>query len=137
MEPSSTEKPHVAAASRWLACALLGMLFGASAGTVESAPVLSNPIPSQPLAAALAEFAHQTRLQFVYVAAIVRSRTSRDVPAGLEPVDALGRLLDGTGLSFEFLNPRTVRIFETATVAPTAPSKTGDAPKRRNESDAE
>lgn len=137
MEPSSKEKPHVAAASRWLACALLGMLFGASAGTVESAPVLSNPIPSQPLAAALAEFARQTRLQFVYVATIVRSRTSRDVPAGLEPVDALGRLLDGTGLSFEFLNPRTVRIFETATAAPTAPSKTGDAPKRRIESDAE
>jgi iron complex outermembrane recepter protein len=137
MEPSSTEKPHVAGASRWLACALLGILFGASAGTVESAPVLSNPIPSQPLAAALAEFAHQTRLQFVYVTTIVRSRTSRDVPAGLEPVDALGRLLDGTGLSFEFLNPRTVRIFETATVAPTAPSKTGDAPKRRIEGDTE
>jgi outer membrane receptor protein involved in Fe transport len=137
MEPGSTQKPHVAAASRWLACALLGMLFGAQAATVESVPVLSKSIPSQPLAAALAEFAHQTRLQFVYVTTIVRSRTSRDVPAGLEPVDALGRLLGGTGLSFEFLNPRTVRIFETATAAPTAPSKTGEAPQRRIESEAE
>ncbi len=134
MEPGSTERPRVAAARRWLAGVLLGMLFGAGAAAVEPAPVLSSPIPSQPLAAALAEFAHQTRLQLVYVTTIVRARTSRDVSAGLGPGDALSRLLDGTGLSFEFLNARTVRIFGAAATASAAPPKAGDAPGPRGAS---
>lgn len=137
MQPRLTQRRRVSAASRWLACVLFGVLPGSWAATVESVAVLSNPIPSQPLAAALADFANRTHLQFVYITTIVRSRSSRDVPAGLEPADALVRLLDGTGLSFEFLNPRTVRIFEAATTAPAVRPKAGDAPGPRGGSPVE
>jgi iron complex outermembrane receptor protein len=121
------------AASRWLVCTVLAVFLVARAATAEPGRALFKPIPPQPLATALAEFAHQTRLQFVYVTKIVRSRTSRDVPAGLMPAEGLAQLLDGTGLSFQFLNSRTVRIFEKASSASTAPPKTGDAPDRRGE----
>lgn len=41
----------------------------------------------------------------------VRNRTSRGARAGLSTADTLTALLDGTGLTFEFLNQRAVRIF--------------------------
>jgi len=68
-------------------------------------------IAAQPLSQALAEFAEQTGLQVVYVSHVIGGRQSNGVEPGLAPSDALARLLEGTGLKFEFLNPRTVRIF--------------------------
>jgi outer membrane receptor protein involved in Fe transport len=109
-------------AARWVACCLLGMVLGFWAGTAKSEPMLSAAIAPQPLAAALSEFAHQTGLQLVYVSQIAAGRTSKGALAGLSPKEALRQLLDGTGLSFEFLNPRTVRIYEAAAVAPAAQS---------------
>jgi len=133
MTKCSKETRRAVGVRCWLACGLLGLLLGGWAGSVEPAPDLARPIPQQPLAAALAEFAHQSRLQLIYVSTIVRSRTSRDLPAGLAPKDALARLLEGTGLSFEFLNARTVRIFETPAVTPGAPSGAAGAPKLRSD----
>jgi iron complex outermembrane receptor protein len=127
------DAPRAFAAHRNLACGLLTILLGAWASAVESAPDLYSPIPPQPLAAALAEFAHQTRLQLVYVSTIVRARTSRDVPAGLAPTDALARLLSETGLSFEFLNPRTVRILESSLAHSAAPPGPVQAPNRQSD----
>jgi iron complex outermembrane receptor protein len=71
---------------------------------------LGGEIPAQPLDEALVAFAHQTGLHFVYVSNVVRHQNSRTVPAGLDAVQALTRLLDGTGLQFEFLTANTVRI---------------------------
>ena len=134
MEQSSPQVPCAAVAARWIACALLGLLLallpGARADAAESVSMLSNPIAPQPLATALAEFAHQTRLQLVYVSTIVRARTSKGAPAGIAPTEALTRLLDGTGLRFEFLNPRTVRILESQSVAPTTATRADEVPKR-------
>jgi outer membrane receptor protein involved in Fe transport len=64
----------------------------------------------QPLAQALSEFAKQTGLQVVYVSEIVRSRQSNSVPPGMSPSETLARMLEGTGLGFDFLNARTIRI---------------------------
>jgi outer membrane receptor protein involved in Fe transport len=72
-------------------------------------------IAAQPLAQALAEFAEQTGLQVIYVSEIIGGRRSNLVPSDLAPSDALARMLEGTGLRFEFLNPQTVRIFAGAT----------------------
>ena len=71
----------------------------------------ATPIAAQPLSQALTEFARQTGLQVVYVSAVVESRQSTTVPPGLSPADALARLLGNTGLQFEFLNDRTIRIY--------------------------
>jgi iron complex outermembrane recepter protein len=137
MEQGPPQFPCAVVAGRWIACAglalLLGLVPGAQASATESVALTSNPIAPQPLAAALAEFAHQMRLQLVYESTIVRARTSKGAPAGLVPTDALTQLLDGTGLRFEFMNARTVRIFEPVAVAPTTQSSGADAPMKRDQ----
>jgi outer membrane cobalamin receptor len=47
----------------------------------------------------------------VYVSDAVRNQESKGSRAGLSNGEALTALLDGTGLTFEFLNQRAVRIF--------------------------
>lgn len=71
----------------------------------------ATAIAAQPLSQALAEFARQSGLQVVYVSAVVESRQSTTVPPGLSPTDALAQLLGDTGLQYEFLNDRTIRIY--------------------------
>src|SRR4029077_6005756 len=83
-------------------------------------PSLVTDIPARPLAEALATFARQTGLQLVYVSGIVRDRRSHAVAAGLSPDEALARLLQGTGLRFEYLTPHSIRIL----AAEGAPRKT-------------
>src|ERR1700730_5721489 len=81
---------------------------------------LAADIPARPLAEALAAFARQTGLQLVYVSGIVRDRRSHAAAAGLSPDEALARLLQGTGLRFEYLTPHSIRIL----AAEGAPRKT-------------
>jgi outer membrane receptor protein involved in Fe transport len=82
------------------------------------------------MADALAEFAHQTRLQFIYVSQIVKARVSQGAHAGQTPAEALPLLLNGSGLDFAFLNSRTVRIFES-TAAASAAQANAASPKTR------
>jgi iron complex outermembrane recepter protein len=88
---------------------------------------LVTEIPAQPLTQALAAFASQTGLQLVYVSEIVRKQKSHVAPAGVSAEEALSRLLQGTGLRFEYLTPHSIRIL-TATPPPMVATKstTGD-----------
>ena len=95
-------------------CATSGFLVFSHA---EASEELSHDIAAQPLAQALSEFATQTGLQVVYVSGIAATRVSKRAPRGLPAADALQRLLAGTGLHFEFLNDRTVRIFAGSSCA--------------------
>jgi predicted Zn-dependent protease len=70
-------------------------------------------IPDQPVAQALEEFSRQTALQVVYLSDVIGKRRAQRAPAGLAPADALACLLRGTGLNFDFLNARMVRIGTT------------------------
>jgi iron complex outermembrane receptor protein len=92
---------------------VLGVLLALRAGESRAGAALSADIAPQPLAAALAEFAHQTGLQFIYVSRLARERSSKGAHGGLAPGAAISELLEGTGLGFEFLNDRTVHIFES------------------------
>ncbi len=88
--------------------------------TLAQAPertALTADVPAQPLAEALAAFARQTGLQFVYVSDVVRNQRSHAVSAGLNANEALARVLEGTGLKFEYLTPRSIRIL-AAVVGP-------------------
>ena len=78
---------------------------------------LAADIPAQPLAQALAAFARQTGLQLVYVSGVVRDQRSHAVSAGMSANEALARVLEGTGLKFEYLTPRSIRIL-VAVVGP-------------------
>ena len=122
-----------ASAARGITHCLLGTLLGFWIGTANSEPVLSNAIAPQPLAAALSDFAHQTGLQLVYVSQVAVGRTSPGARAALAPAAALTELLEGTGLTFQYLNERTVRIFEPVGVTPTTQSTETRAPAKRVE----
>lgn len=107
---------------RWLVCCLLGCVLGGWGGYARGGSALSADIPAGPLSGALAEFARQTGLQLVYVSDVAKDRTSNEVRAGTLPSQALTALLAGTGLSYTFVNDRTVRIYVLET-APEAPRK--------------
>src|SRR5580704_15074657 len=82
---------------------------------------LAADIPAQPLAQALEAFARQTALQLVYVSDVVREQRSHAVTAGLGANEALARMLQGTGLKFEHLTPRSIHILAAA-AAPREPT---------------
>jgi outer membrane receptor protein involved in Fe transport len=90
------------------------------AGAAESPRVLSQAIEPQPLASALEALGQQTGLTFIFVSSIAEAKQSKGALAGLAPPAALAALLDGTGLQYEFLSARTVRVFAT----PSNPSST-------------
>src|ERR1700733_6896086 len=71
---------------------------------------LATDIPAQPLAQALAAFARQTGLQLLYVSEVVSTQRSHAVSAGLGADEALTQLLQGTGLRFDYLTARSIRI---------------------------
>jgi iron complex outermembrane receptor protein len=90
---------------------------------------LTADIPTRPLAQALEAFARQTGLQLVYVSGVLRDQKSQTVSAGLSANEALARILEGTGLQFKYLTPRSVRILSAAVAPPqenTTTLPTGD-----------
>jgi iron complex outermembrane recepter protein len=99
-------------------CVPAALLEGAIA-PVQAAETagLGAAIPAQPLAKALATFASQSGLQLVYVSSLMHNQTSHEVPAGLGFEEALTRMLQGTGLRFEYLTPHSVRILAAAPAA--------------------
>jgi hypothetical protein len=104
-------------------CTPIALLDAPAAIAQSVAPsVLPAEIPAQPLAQALAAFAKQTDLQLVYVSEIVANHRSHAVPAGLPVGEALTRLLQGTGLRFEYLTPETIRIL-AATASAALPAQ--------------
>src|SRR5215471_3115071 len=101
---------------------LLGLVWSVvvtSAGGTEPPGVLSADIAPRPVSEALAAFGHQTGLQLIYVSSIAETQYSKGARAGLAVSTALEQLLDGTGLTFEFLNDRTVRIYAASAILPT------------------
>jgi iron complex outermembrane recepter protein len=119
------------------ACACVILFFDGSSSARAQAPVaLTTDIPSESLAEALAACARQSGLQIVYVSAIVHGLQSKGAPAGLAPDAALTRLLEGTGLRFEFLNARSARILAPATLPRLPPSYGPAAPRSERGNDA-
>lgn len=76
----------------------LGLLAQPASSLARAAEI---DIPAQPLAGALAELGRQGDLQILYDPELVRGRTAGPVGGRMEPAEALGALLAGTGLAFE------------------------------------
>ncbi len=110
----------------WWVCAM-------SLAAAPSSTPLGAAIAPQPLDQALAAFGEQTGLQIFYVTAITNARNSKGARTGLAPAEALSALLDGTGLRFEFVNARAVRIFAEPRVPSTVP-RSGTATSERHSS---
>lgn len=67
-------------------------------------------IPAQPLREALLAFGAQSGFQVTAEGPLVEGRTSASVSGDIAPVEALSRLLAGTGLTFRFDGRDAVRI---------------------------
>jgi iron complex outermembrane receptor protein len=94
-----------------LICAAVALVQLAAPQTRAAEPVrLAVDIPAQPVQDALSAFSRQTGLGVVYISDVVRRQKSHAVPAGLAATEALSTLLQGTGLRFEALTERSVRI---------------------------
>src|SRR5262245_19960657 len=77
-------------------------------------------IDPQPLAQALDTWARQTGLQVIYCSELMKGRTSRGAPAGLNPRAALTHILNGSGLAVTWLNERTASIHANKTAGETS-----------------
>jgi len=106
-------------------CAAIALATPAALAQPDWSATLTVDIPAQPLAQALAALASQTGLQMVYVSGLVRNQRSRAVSAGVPVQEALRQLLQGTGLRFEYLTARSVRILAAAP-APKATQTAGE-----------
>ena len=104
------------AASVCAPVALLGV--PATLTQASESKALADDIPAQPLAKALAAFRRQTGLQLIYVSSVISNQSSQAVAAGLKVDEALARLLQGTGLRFEHLTARSIRIYVAAVTPP-------------------
>jgi beta-barrel assembly-enhancing protease len=100
------------AASRWLCACTLSALthIPVALSQTEASTQLAVDIAPQPLSRALENLAHQSGLEVVYLSDVIQDQTTQGAPAGTAARDALAQLLDGTGLTFRYLNARMVRI---------------------------
>jgi len=81
---------------------------------------LRAAIPAQSLASALSVLATENDLQLVYESEIVSGLEAPAVPMGTPVEQALQSLLSGSGLGYEFIDARSVRIFKAAAATSTA-----------------
>ena len=59
---------------------------------------------------ALAEFVRQSGFQVLFDFDAIRSFSTHEVSGQLEPAEALSRMFEGSDLTFEFINDRTIAV---------------------------
>lgn len=106
-------------------CLVIAMLNVADAGNTESpvaTPQASHQVDIEPgaLHDALRQLARQSGIQLAhFTAAVPRSLRAKALHGTYTVEEALGRLLEGTGLTYRFANERTIVIIEAARPSPT------------------
>ena len=91
--------------------ALLALLCGAAYGDIaRSDDRIDVKITAPTMVAALLQFSEQTGIQLVVPTDGAGQIAAPRVEGNLTPRAALERLLRNSGLTFEFVNPRTVSV---------------------------
>ena len=94
--------PVSVARTRWLPLALALAVSSATPWAFAIEPASSAiHIQAQPLGAALSQLAQQTSLQVFFSPQLVAGKRAPAVEGQLSPEQALSRLLQGSGLSYE------------------------------------
>ena len=83
------------------------MTRSSSASKVEK---LRLKIAASAAPVALAEFIRQTGLQVLFDFDAVRQYMTREISGQLDPEEALSQMFDGSGLTYEFINDRTISV---------------------------
>jgi len=103
----------------------LSVIGLAVADDVRAAVKRETNIPAQQLGSALQALAKDRNFQVVYVSEEVNDRRTAGVVGEFTPEEALQRLLEGTGLTYRFVDEKTVAI------EPIKPAATGKQPHPR------
>ena len=108
--------------------AIMAMAFAlasiAAADPARAAIREATNIPAQPLGAALQAFAQERQLQVVYLSDDVDGLRTAGAAGELTVSEALSRLLQGTGLTYKYLDDKTITVQPAAAAGPSA-----DAPR--------
>jgi iron complex outermembrane recepter protein len=80
---------------------------GADAGKLEK---ITLRISAGTAAATLAEFVRQTGLQVLFESDAISNATTREIEGHLDVREALSLMFEGSDLTFEFINERTVAV---------------------------
>jgi hypothetical protein len=76
----------------------------------------------------LAEFVRQTGLQVLFESDAIRNHSTREVRGQFDAAEALGLMLEGSGLTYEFVNERTVTVRPRPVI--TRPAGKAEEPSR-------
>jgi iron complex outermembrane receptor protein len=102
-----------------------GFSQAADAGSTDRIP---THIPGQPLGSALQSLAKERGLQLVYVTEEVGELRTAGAIGSFTSDEALATLLEGTGLTFKYLDDRTVTIVLAAAIEGEAASEMSNDP---------
>ncbi len=102
-------------ATRWIRAGIATLVALTGVARAQTAPPEFD-IAAQDAASALTQFGEQSHLQLVFDFDAVQGVETHAVTGRLRVVDALGRLLSGTGLTYEIINDRTISILRDAEV---------------------
>ncbi|PIK73599.1 TonB-dependent siderophore receptor, partial [Methylobacterium frigidaeris] len=82
----------------------------APVAAAQAGDTVALSIPNGPLEPALVRFTEQARVKLVYGTDMTESLTTTGIEGAFQPLEALGRLLDGTGLTYRSVSPSTITL---------------------------
>ena len=130
---------RVRAVAAFVAVCCLGAVLSAPAARAEQLPGAAAPatttvhefdLPAQDLASALGHYQTITRQSALYETQLVRGKTSSAVRGRYTPRQALSKLLQGTGLTAEVVNERSVMLKRSAVRPPLTATEQALAERR-------
>jgi iron complex outermembrane receptor protein len=118
--------------------ALLSLALVGLSVAEETSAAVRRPtnIPAQDLGSALQTLARERGFQIVYASEDTNGRSTAGAVGEFTTEEALGRLLRGTGLTYRYLDDKTVTIHRVASAAPTQGGAQSSAPPGPAEPDA-
>src|SRR6476659_1308810 len=102
-------------ATRWIRAGIATLVVLTGVARAQTPPPEFD-IAAQDAASALTQFGEQSHLQLIFDFDAVQGVETHAVAGQLRVVDALWRLLSGTGLTYEIINDRTISILRDAEV---------------------
>jgi outer membrane receptor protein involved in Fe transport len=97
----------------------LSALGLAASPNVDASIRKSTNIPAQELGSALRAFEKDRNLQVIFVSEDVRNVRTQGASGELTPIEALTQILTGTGLTYRYLDEKTVTIIPVASAPST------------------
>ena len=98
--------------ARWLLLTLASSVI-CTASYAQSVPRKSFNLPAEEFPKAILEFYHQSKVEVLFIASdSLRAITTQPVVGELEPREALDRMLQGTGLTYDFDTEHSVIIHQ-------------------------